>query len=84
VIVGIQLAKLRTRLAERRLSLEVTDKAASRIATLGYEPEFGARPLRRVIQRHVEDPLALAMLQGRYAEGSTVVVDVEGEELVLR
>jgi ATP-dependent Clp protease ATP-binding subunit ClpB len=84
VIVGIQLGRLRTRLAERRLGLEVTDKAAAWIAATGYEPEFGARPLRRVVQRHVEDPLALAMLEGRYPEGSTVTVDVDGDALVLR
>ena len=50
----------------------------------GYEPAYGARPLRRVIQRHVEDPLALALLEGRYQEGETVVVDVEGDGLTLR
>ncbi len=86
VIVGIQLGRLRTRLAERRLTLEVTDKAAAWLAATGYDPDYGARPLRRVIQRHVEDPLALALLEARYAEGDTVLVDVaaHGGELTLR
>jgi ATP-dependent Clp protease ATP-binding subunit ClpB len=83
VIVGIQLGRLRTRLAERRLSLEVTDRASAWIAEKGYDAAYGARPLRRVIQRHVEDPLALALLEGRYPEGATVVVDV-GEDGDLR
>jgi ATP-dependent Clp protease ATP-binding subunit ClpB len=85
VIVGIQLGRLRTRLAERRLSLEVTDRASAWIAEKGYDAAYGARPLRRVIQRHVEDPLALALLEGRYPEGATVVVDVgEDGDLHLR
>jgi ATP-dependent Clp protease ATP-binding subunit ClpB len=83
VIVGIQLGRLRTRLAERRLSLSVTPAAESWLAKAGYDPHFGARPLRRVIQRSVEDPLALALLEGRYPEGSTVTVDVGDEGLVL-
>ena len=83
-IVGISLGRLRIRLAERRLGLEVTDDAAMWIAAKGYDPAFGARPLRRVIQRSVEDPLALALLEGRYGEGDTVVVDVEEDALVLR
>jgi ATP-dependent Clp protease ATP-binding subunit ClpB len=84
VIVGIQLSRLRTRLAERRLSLEVTDAGAAWLAERGFDPIYGARPLRRVIQRHVEDPLALAMLEGRYKDGETVVVDASDGELTLR
>jgi ATP-dependent Clp protease ATP-binding subunit ClpB len=84
VIVGIQLARLRTRLAERRLSLEVTDGAERWLAAKGFDPDFGARPLRRVIQREVEDPLALALLEGRYLEGATVTVDVADDAVVLR
>jgi ATP-dependent Clp protease ATP-binding subunit ClpB len=82
VIVGIQLGRLRTRLAERRLSLEVTDRASTWLAEKGFDAAYGARPLRRVIQRHVEDPLALALLDGRYPEGATVIVDV-GEDAEL-
>ena len=53
------------------------------LAHNGFDPDFGARPLRRVIQRQVEDPLALALLEGRYPEGSTVVVDVKDGDIVL-
>ena len=82
-IVTIQLQGLRVRLAERRLSLEVTPAAEVLLAHEGFDPDFGARPLRRVIQRQVEDPLALALLEGRYAEGSTVVVDAKDGAIVL-
>ena len=81
VIVGIQLARLRRRLAERRLSLNVTDTAAALLAHEGYDPDFGARPLKRVIQRRVEDPLALMVLEGRYRDGDTIHVDVVDEHL---
>ncbi len=82
-IVLIQLQSLRSRLAERRLSLEVTSTAEKLLTQLGYDPDFGARPLRRVIQRQVEDPLALALLEGRYPEGSTVTVDERDGSIVL-
>jgi ATP-dependent Clp protease ATP-binding subunit ClpB len=82
-IVTIQLGGLRRRLAERRLSLAVTPDAEALLAREGFDPEFGARPLRRVIQRQVEDPLALALLEGRYPEGSTVTVEEKGGEIVL-
>jgi ATP-dependent Clp protease ATP-binding subunit ClpB len=74
-IVSIQLGGLRRRLAERRLTLAVTPAAEAWLARTGFDPDFGARPLRRVIQREVEDPLALALLEGRYPEGSAVTVD---------
>ncbi|HXQ59359.1 MAG TPA: AAA family ATPase [Acidimicrobiales bacterium] len=75
-IVDIQLEHLRGRLAERRLELTVTDAARDWLAEKGYDPDLGARPLRRVIQRAIEDPLALTLLKGGYAEGETVTVDV--------
>ena len=84
VIVGIQLGRLRTRLAERRLSLTITPEAEALLAREGNDPDFGARPLRRVIQRQLEDPLAMALLEGRYPEGSTVTVEVQGGALALR
>ena len=62
----------------------VTPAAEEWLAHAGYDPDYGARPLRRVLQRNIEDPLALALLEGRYLEGSTVHVDVEGDEIVLR
>src|SRR5579875_310425 len=83
-IVDIQLGRLAARLAERRLGLEVTDAARQWLAQAGYDPAFGARPLRRVLQRSIEDPLALALLEGRYPEGATVTVDAGGEGLELR
>jgi ATP-dependent Clp protease ATP-binding subunit ClpB len=83
VIVGIQLDKLRRRLAERRLTLVVEPEAENWLAQAGYDPTFGARPLRRVLQRQIEDPLALALLEGRYAEGSTVTVRVADDKIDL-
>ncbi len=84
-IVDIQLDHLRARLAERRLGLETTDAAKDWLAKTGYDPDLGARPLRRVLQRAVEDPLALTLLKGGYSEGDTVTVDVapDGAGLVL-
>ncbi|MGH9178366.1 MAG: AAA family ATPase, partial [Acidimicrobiales bacterium] len=83
-IVDIQLGLFQQRLAARRLSLEVSDEARAWLARHGYDPAFGARPLKRFIQRHVGDPLALALLEGRYEDGAVVTVDVAGEELVLK
>jgi ATP-dependent Clp protease ATP-binding subunit ClpB len=74
-IVDIQVDRLAARVAERRLTLVVTGAARDRLARAGYDPDLGARPLRRVLQRSVEDPLALAMLEGRYGDGDTVTVD---------
>ena len=83
-IVDIQLRRLRDRLAERRLTLEVSDAARRWLAHEGYDPVYGARPLKRVIQRSISDPLALALLEGRFGDGSIVSVDVAGDELVLK
>ena len=82
-IVGIQLSELQRRLESRRLSLEVTPEAEMWLGDHGYDPDFGARPLRRVIQREIADPLAIALLEGRYAEGDMVKVEVESDRLVL-
>ena len=76
-IVDIQLAGLGTRLAERRLSLVVTDEAKEALAAKGFDPAFGARPLKRLIQREIGDRLALAVLEGRYLDGDKVTVDIE-------
>jgi ATP-dependent Clp protease ATP-binding subunit ClpB len=83
-IVDIQLGHLRRRLAERRLELEVTDTAKELLGREGYDPTFGARPLKRTIQRLVQDPLALRILEGEFKEGDLVVVDAEGDHLVFR
>jgi ATP-dependent Clp protease ATP-binding subunit ClpB len=84
-IVDIQIGHLADRLAERRLGLEVSDAARGWLAGAGYDADLGARPLRRVLQRSVEDPLALALLQGTYGDGDTARVDVaaDGGSLVL-
>jgi ATP-dependent Clp protease ATP-binding subunit ClpB len=83
-IVDIQLAHLRRRLEGRRLQLEVTDAAKALLAREGYDPTFGARPLKRTIQRLVQDPLALKLLERSFVEGDTVVVDADGDQVTFR
>ena len=85
-IVEIQLARIAQRLTDRRLSLEVTDAARSWLADEGYDPAYGARPLRRLVQREIGDRLARMLLAGEVLDGQTVVVDkVDGSEgLALR
>ncbi|MEP7334817.1 MAG: ATP-dependent chaperone ClpB [Actinomycetota bacterium] len=81
-IVELQLARLRERLAERGLSLELADTAKEVVTEAGWDPTYGARPLKRAIQRLVENPLALRLLEGDFAEGDTVLVDAADGELV--
>ncbi|MDB5078498.1 MAG: clpB1 [Chloroflexi bacterium] len=81
-IARIQLESVRKRLAERRIELQVTADAMLRLAEEGYDPIFGARPLKRTIQRMLLDPLALLVLDGQFAEGDTVVVDVSQQTVV--
>jgi ATP-dependent Clp protease ATP-binding subunit ClpB len=83
-IVDIQLESLVHRLAQRRIQLQVTPEARRVIAAEGFDPAFGARPLKRVIQREIGDTLAMALLQGTYGEGDTVVVDASDDAIVLR
>ncbi|HEY5694561.1 MAG TPA: AAA family ATPase [Gaiellaceae bacterium] len=80
-IVELQLARLRERLAERRIELELTDAAKEALAEAGWDPAYGARPLKRAIQRLVENPLALRLLEGDFADGDTVRVDAEEGEI---
>ena len=80
-IVGIQFDQLRARLAARRIDLELTDEAADWLTEHGYDPSFGARPLKRLLQRAIADPLALELLDGRFVEGDVVRVVVEGDGL---
>ncbi len=82
-IVEIQLDRLGRRLAERRLTLEVSDEAKRWLTSKGYDADFGARPLRRVIQRSIGDALALAILDGSVPDGSTISVGVTDDQLVL-
>ena len=79
-IVELQLQRLRERLADRHIELELTDAAKETLAEAGWDPAYGARPLKRAIQRLLENPLALELLEGRVAEGDTIRVDtVDGE-----
>jgi ATP-dependent Clp protease ATP-binding subunit ClpB len=80
-IVEIQLDGLRRRLAERRITLEVSEAARIHMAHVGYDPVFGARPLKRVIQREVETPIARLIVAGKLLEGTTVRVDAVGDAL---
>jgi ATP-dependent Clp protease ATP-binding subunit ClpB len=80
-IVELQLARLRDRLAERRIELELTYAAKEALAEAGWDPAYGARPLKRAIQRLVENPLALRLLEGDFADGDRVVVDATDGEL---
>jgi ATP-dependent Clp protease ATP-binding subunit ClpB len=80
-IVDLQLARFDKLLADKKLKLDVTPAARALIAHEGYDPAFGARPLKRAIQRLLQNPLALALLQGEYGEGDTVRVDASGEGL---
>jgi ATP-dependent Clp protease ATP-binding subunit ClpB len=83
-IVDLQLRRLEQLLADRKLGLRVTDGAKELIAEEGYDPAYGARPLKRAIQRLVQNPLALHVLEGEFDDGDTVVVDREDGRLVFR
>jgi ATP-dependent Clp protease ATP-binding subunit ClpB len=83
-IVRIQLRYLTQRLADREIALTISEAALDRLAEAGYDPVYGARPLKRAIQQEIENPLAQQILQGRFAPGSGVAVDVEGRELAFR
>ncbi len=79
-IVDIQLKHLEKRLEERGLTIEVTDAAKQQLAQEGFDPAFGARPLKRVIQKRIQDPLALSVLQGEFRDGDEICVDAEHGE----
>ena len=74
-IVEIQLGRLRQRLAERHITLELTDAAREHLARVGYDPAYGARPLKRTIQKEIETVLGRMLLQGKVRDGQTVKVD---------
>ncbi len=80
-IVDIQLQRLFARVAERKLHLRINEKAKHFLVNAGYNPQFGARPLKRSIQRHLEDPLALEILEGNFSEGDTIMADEQGGRL---
>ncbi len=77
-IVGIQMARVFERLADRNISLELTPAASELVAREGYDPAYGARPLKRAIQREILDPLSLQLLEGRFSIGDNIIVDTDG------
>ncbi|MEJ6656650.1 MAG: AAA family ATPase, partial [Pseudomonas sp.] len=81
-IAEIQMERLRQRLAERELNLELSDEALEKLVAVGYDPVYGARPLKRAIQRWIENPLAQRILAGDFEPGVTIKTSVEGEEFV--
>ena len=83
-IVAIQLGRLRKLLADRRMTLELSEAALGWLANAGYDPVYGARPLKRAIQRSLQDPLALMLLEGRLGDGETVHVDAGPDGLVIQ
>jgi ATP-dependent Clp protease ATP-binding subunit ClpB len=83
-IVDIQISRLRPRLAERHLTLNLTDAARDLLAEMGYDPQFGARPLKRVIQKEVENQIARGILDGTIREGDTIEIDARGGTLIMQ
>jgi ATP-dependent Clp protease ATP-binding subunit ClpB len=82
-VVDIQLARLQRRLEDRKITLEISDAAKSHLAQAGYDPVYGARPLKRTIQRELQDPLALRLLEGDFKEGDRIEVDFGDGKLTL-
>jgi ATP-dependent Clp protease ATP-binding subunit ClpC len=83
-IVDLQIKEIAGRLAEHGITIQLTDAARAWLANEGYDPQFGARPLRRTLQKHVESPLSVKLLRGEFAAGDTVVVDATQEGIVFR
>jgi len=81
-IVEIQMARLRKRLADMNLSIELSEEATAFLAEKGYDRVFGARPLKRAIQKYIENPLSMEILKGNFPEGSDIRVDMDGDEVV--
>jgi ATP-dependent Clp protease ATP-binding subunit ClpB len=81
-IVEIQLKRLRNNLASRKMAFEISDRAKAFLADKGYDPAYGARPLKRTIQRLIQDPLAVKILEGEFKEGDRINVDADGNELL--
>jgi ATP-dependent Clp protease ATP-binding subunit ClpB len=83
-IVSLQLERVRQRLAKQGLGLALSEAAKEFIGNQGYDPVYGARPLKRAIQKHLLDPLSLDVLEGNFAEGDVIEAEAEGGKLVLR
>lgn len=83
-IVALQIKDIQTRLSEHGLSVELTEQATEWLANVGYDPAFGARPLKRALQKHIESPLSISLLSGEFTRGDIVLVDIDGEEIVFK
>ena len=83
-IVDLMLQEVAKNVIEKGISMEVTEAAKDFLVEKGYDPEFGARPLRRVIQDHVEDTLSEDLLAGKFGPGDAVIVDVEDDKIIVR
>jgi ATP-dependent Clp protease ATP-binding subunit ClpA len=84
-IVDLQMDEVQKRLAEHGLTVEISEAARSWLANEGYDPDFGARPLKRALQKYIESPLSVKILQGEYKDGDSVLVDyIEDEGVVFR
>ena len=83
-IVDIQLVRLSKLLEDRKITIVLNPKAREWLAEKGYEPAYGARPLKRVIQNELQNPLASELLKGQYAEGSTIRIDFDGTEFTFK
>jgi ATP-dependent Clp protease ATP-binding subunit ClpB len=81
-IVDIQMKRLESRLAEMNMTLQLSDNARSFLAEKGFDRVYGARPLKRAIQKYIENPLSMEILQGNISEGTTVSADVDGDQIV--
>ena len=79
-IIDIQMRRVLSRLEDRKISLELTEAAKEHLAREGYEPAYGARPLKRAIQRELLDPLSLQLLEGKFLEGDRIRVDSSGKK----
>jgi ATP-dependent Clp protease ATP-binding subunit ClpC len=83
-IVELEVQKVRSRLTPKGYGLELTDKAKEFLINRGYDPVYGARPLRRAIQRYVEDPVSEELLKGKMTSGQKLMVDLEGDHLTFQ
>jgi len=76
-IVDLQMSEVQERLSEHGLNVQLTEAARNWLAEVGYDPDFGARPLRRALQKHVESPLSVSVLSGEFSDGDTILVDMD-------
>jgi ATP-dependent Clp protease ATP-binding subunit ClpB len=83
-IASIQIDLLKRRLQERELQLELSDAVMNRLASAGFDPVYGARPLKRAIQQYLENPLAQDILQGKFAPGTTIKAELAGDDICFK